>query len=122
MNRKGQSLIIFVLILPIIVLFLAFFIDSSLSMLEKNKLDGILTDNMKSALNNNICDTEKIKQAIIKNENIDISVDINNNDLIVHAKSSKKSLFGKLLNFSWYKLEFNYCGNYLDKRINKNCG
>lgn len=122
MNNRGQSLIMFILILPIIVLFIAFLVDSSISMMEKNKVDGIITSNMQEALNNNITDAEKIENVIIKNEKIDVSVTIIDNNLSIKARSNKKSVFGKILNFSWYKLEFNYCGNYLDKKINKNCG
>ena len=64
MNNKGQSLITFVLILPLIVMFIAFFIDSSLSIIEKNKLDGIVYDNMKVALNKEIRDIDKITSSI----------------------------------------------------------
>lgn len=122
MNKRGQSLIIFVLILPLIILFVAFLIDSSLSIMEKSKIDGIITSNMESSLNNDIRDAQKIKKAIMKNENLDTEVVIVNDKLQVKVNSTKKSVFGKILSFSWYKLEFNYCGNYLDKKINKNCG
>ena len=50
MNNRGQSLIMFVLLLPVITLLIAFVIDSSLSLMEKNKLDGIITSNMNEAL------------------------------------------------------------------------
>lgn len=122
MNNRGQSLIIFVLILPIIVLFVAFLIDSSLSIMEKNKIDGILVTNMKSALASDIRDAGKIKDALVQNEQMDVNVKIVDDKLEIKAKSTKKNVFGKILDFSWYNLEFNYCGNYLDKKINKNCG
>ena len=122
MNNRGQSLITFVLILPLICLFLAFFIDSSLSMMEKHKLDGIITDNMKSSLENDIRDIEKIKAAIKENEDANITVTIEEDILKINVESRKKSIFGKMLNFSWYDLKFNYCGSYIDKSINKKCG
>ncbi len=122
MNNRGQSLIMFVLILPLIALFIAFFIDSSLSLMEKNKLDGIITSNMKEAINNDIRDEEKIRNAIKKNENVDVLVSIVSDDLHVIVKSKKESVFGKLLKFEYYKLEFNYCASYQDKKINKKCG
>ena len=122
MNNKGQSLIIFVLILPVLVLFAAFLIDSSLSIMEKSKIDGIISSNMQNALDKDIRDVEKIKKVLVKNENMDVNVKIINDKLVIEAKSTKKSVFGKILNFSWYQLDFNYCGSYLDKKINKNCG
>ena len=122
MNNRGQSLITFVLILPLICLFLAFFIDSSLSMMEKHKIDGIISDNMKSSLENDIRDAEKIKNAIKSNEDINVSVTIEDDILKIKAEAKKNSLFGKMLNFSWYNLKYNYCASYIDKKINKNCG
>ncbi len=119
MNKKGQSLVIFVLILPVIALLIAFFIDSSISIMEKNRLEGIIKSNMNEALNSNIYDAEKIKEAIKKNDNIYVSVSIENDNLEIKANSNKKSVFGNILNFDYYKLEFNYCANYNDKKINK---
>ena len=122
MNNRGQSLIMFVLVLPLIVLLIAFIIDSSLVIVEKNKIDGIITSNMEEALEKEIKDEEKIKVSIKKNENMDVLVSIVEDELRVIAKSNKQSVFGKLLNFNYYKLDFNYCANYLDKKINKKCG
>ena len=122
MNNRGQSLIVFILLLPIITMFLAFFIDSSLSYLEKNKIDGIITSNMSEALNNDIRDSEKIKNAINKNSEINFNIVITDDTLKINANTKHKSIFAKILNFSWYKLEFNYCGNYIDKKIDKKCG
>ena len=122
MNKHGQSLITFVLILPLITLFIAFFIDSSLCIMEKNKLDGIITSNMKNTLENDIKDEEKIKNAILKNADLEISVSILEEELKINVKSHKKTVFGNMLKFPWYDLKFNYCGSYLDKKINKKCG
>ena len=122
MNNRGQSLIMFVLLLPVIALLLAFVIDSSLSLMEKNKLDGIITSNMEEALKMDIKDEDAIQKAIKKNDDIDVLVSITGDELRVIASSSKKSIFGKLINFDYYKLDFNYCANYQDKKINKKCG
>ena len=122
MNNKGQSLATFILLLPLIVLVIAFVIDSSLSMMEKNKLDGIITSNMENALKNDIRDEEKIKSAIKKNDKMDIMVSIVDDELRVIVQSPKKSVFGKIFKFEYYNLEFNYCANYINQNINKKCG
>lgn len=122
MNKKGQSLVIFVLILPFLALLIAFIVDSTLSLMEKNKLDGIITSNIKNALKEDIYDTDKIKKAILSNEDMEVSVSVTEDTLHVTAKSNKKSVFGELLKFKYYQLEYDYCGNYTDKKINKKCG
>ena len=122
MNNKGQSLVTFVLILPLIVLFIAFFVDSSLSKKKKNKLEGVIYDNLKTSLESDIRDVEKINDAIKKNVDADIIITINEDDIKINAKSKKKNIFGKIFKLPYYNLEVNYCGNYLDKKIDKNCG
>lgn len=122
MNKRGQSLVIFVLILPFLALLIAFIVDSTLSLMEKNKLDGIITSNIKNALKEDIYDTDKIKKAILSNEDMEVSVSVTEDTLHVTAKSNKKSVFGELLKFKYYQLEYDYCGNYTDKKINKKCG
>ncbi len=122
MNNHGQSLVTFVLILPLIVLLIAFFFDSSLSLMEKNRLDGIITSNMEEALNNDIRDETKIRNAIKTNDKMDIIVSIVDDELKVIVKSKRNSVFAKILDFSYYNLDYNYCANYTDKKINKKCG
>ena len=122
MNNRGQSLIMFVLLLPVIALLMAFVIDSSLSLMEKNRLDGIITSNIKEALDKNIKDEKLITSAIQKNEKMNVLVSIIDDELKIVASSKKQSVFGKLLDFDYYKLEFNYCANYIDKKIDKKCG
>lgn len=122
MNKHGQSLITFVLILPIIVLFLAFIIDSGMMIVEKENVDGLLSNNMQMAVRKNVKDIEKIKKVIISNNgNLQLDIEISNNTLYINAIDNKKSIFGKIIDLSWYNLRFNYCINYQDQKLNKNC-
>lgn len=122
MNKRGQSLITFILILPVIILFVAFIIDSGLSIIEKENVDGILTDNMNMAVKQKNKDVEEIKEVIIKNkDNLDLDIKIENNYLKIKAVDKKKNLFGKIIDLSWYNLEFNYCISYGDRKLNKEC-
>ena len=43
-------------------------------------------------------------------------------ELKVIVKSDKKSIFSKVFKFNYYDLNYNYCGNYISKKINKKCG
>ena len=122
MNNRGQSLITFVLVLPLLVLFIAFFIDSALSIAEKSKLSGSVYDNLKIALDKDIRESDVISSAIKKNIDSDITIIINEDNIKINAKSKKKSVFGNLFKLPYYNLEINFCGSYLDKKINKNCG
>ena len=122
MNNRGQSLITFVLILPLLVLFIAFFIDSSLSIMEKSKLEGVIYDNLKVSLEKDIRDIDKIMESIKKNGDIDAMIIIDGDILTIDAKSKKRNVFGKVFKLPYYDLEVKYCGSYIDKKINKKCG
>ncbi len=120
MNKKGQSLILFVLFLPIIAFFIAFFIDSALMILENNKVTSVIKDNMQIALNKDIRDKEKIKKAILSNDDsLDVKVSLDN-ELIIQVTGKKKNLFGSISNFKWYNEKYCYSGNYINKEI-KEC-
>lgn len=122
MNNRGQSLITFVLILPILVLFIAFSIDSALSIMEKSKLNGVIYDNLKVSLEKDIRDSDKISNMIKKNIDTNVLVIINEDNIKINAKSKIKNIFGNLFKLPYYSLEVSYCGSYIDKKINKNCG
>lgn len=118
MNKKGQSLILFVLILPIIVFFLALFIDSSMMYLLKSREKGIIKDNMQMALNNDIRDKDKIIRVIKENDvDLNVNVIINENDIRINIKKENEGIFSKLFKLDVYNIDINYCGNYHDKKI-----
>ena len=119
MNNKGQSLIVFVLFLPIIIFFLALFIDASLMMLEKNRISSIIKDNMQIALNKDIKDYDKIKKAILSNdEKLTVNVLVTD-ELRINVTDKKKNLFGNILKFEWYNENYCFSGNYENKEIKK---
>lgn len=121
MNKKGQSLIIFVLLLPLIVFFLALFVDMSMIYLENNKVKGIIKDNLKICIDNGLKAEEKIKKIIKENDkNINIDIKINNDDISLSFEKENKSIFGKLFKFEFYDLKGKFCGNYTNKKI-KEC-
>ena len=120
MNKKGQSLIVFVMILPLIIFFIAFFIDSSRMILENNRVKEIVKDNIKLSLEKDIRDKEKIEKTLENNQDVEASVYINNNELQIEASSKKKNIFGNIFKIKWLKQTIKYCGNYTNKSI-KEC-
>ena len=122
MNKRGQSLITFVLILPLLVFFAAFFIDSMKMTLERKKIDGIVISNMKIVLDKNIKDEEKIVNVIKENdETLDVLVNIESDNLEIKVHGKKKNIFGNIFKIKYLDLNFDYCANYVDKEINKDC-
>lgn len=119
MNNKGQSLILFVLVMPILVGFLAFFIDISMVNYEKSRIDGIIINNLEIVVDKDIRELEKIKNVFIDNSVNVKDISINDDVILVEIDTNLKSIFGRILNFDMYRLKTIYKGNYLEKSVDK---
>lgn len=119
MNKKGQSLIVFVMILPLIIFFIAFFIDSSIMILESNRIREIVKDNLKISLDEKIKEQYKIRKAIENNKDINANVIVSDSEIIIEATSKKKNIFGNIFKLSIMEQKVKYCGKYENKSIKK---
>ena len=116
MNNKGQSLVTFVLLLPIIVLFLLFFIGSAMSYMEKAQLEGIIYDTINVVVEQDIRDENKIEEVIHENDSsIILEISIVNDEIKITGSKST----GIMKNNS--QLKVRYCANYQSKKIKKEC-
>ena len=116
MNNKGQTLVLFVLILPLIILFLSFFVDLSKVRYEKDKINSIILSNLEVIVNNDIRDIELIKSVYLENDLL-VNVFINEDIIMINTDMKIKSIFGKILDFDVYEVDVNYIGNYLNKEV-----
>lgn len=95
---------------------MAFFVDTSLSYMKKIQLQGIVEDNIKIIIKENIRDEKKIINVIKSNdEKIDVDVKINDDKLKMNIVKTNKTIFGNIFNLSIYKLEYNYCVSYINQ-------
>ena len=116
MNKKGQSLIIFVLLLPILLLFSIYIIIACNGYLEKNHLSLSIRDNLQIIVNKDLRDLDKIEENIINNNpDAKINIILSDNILKVNAISVKKGFFDKVYKFP--QIEINICGNYDTKKV-----
>lgn len=105
MNNKGQSLTIFIIIIPIIFAVFAFTFDYAYIIYNQQKYENISKNILEFTR-----DINEIKNLYVKNkysidnlkyENIDNQIKVSNNQFI-------KSIFGSILNIKNYKCEINY--------------
>ena len=124
MDNKGQSLIIFVIVLPIIAMFMVLLIDVTNYELNHNHIKNTINDNLKVIVKDEIKDEEKIKSIIKSNiDNSDVSVIINeeNNNIEINVSYKHKSFSRKIIS-NEPTVNYHYCGNYETKEIeNKKC-
>ena len=122
MDNKGQSLIFFVLILPIIILFFVLLIDVTSYELNHNHIKNTIIDNLKVILNNDEKDTNKIIGVIKSNiDDSDVDAIILENEIEINVSYKHKSFSKKLIS-NEPTVNYHYCGNYESKEIkNKKC-
>ena len=124
MDNKGQSLIFFVIILPIIAMFFVLLIDVCSYELNHNHIKNTITDNLKVILNNEEKDNEKIENVIkqnIEDGNVEVIINEESNNIEINVTYKHKSFSKKLIS-NEPTVNYHYCGNYESKEIeNKKC-
>lgn len=105
MNNKGQVLVVFILILPLLLLGGAYIVDTTYISYHTNKLNGINSLVIKAAKEKKL-DVKEIHEYINKNDlNIKIEiVEITNNKIKIGLKKEIKSLFGNIIGKNKYVL------------------
>ena len=105
MNNKGQSLTIFIIIIPIIFTVFAFTIDYAYIIYNQERYENISKNILETTT-----DLEEIKNLYLKNNySVDNLKYINNDsEIIISNKENIKSIFGNILNIKEYECEINY--------------
>ena len=111
MDSKGQTLVIFVLILPILLLLFALIWEVGNLGLTTNKYETEIKDTIEYGLNH--LDDENLEEVLTNllkaNLDGDISVEINNQVIKVNVKQKYDALFNNLLN-NRFDIDLTYNG------------
>ncbi len=112
-NNKGQVLVLFIMILPVIFIGVACIVDSSYMMYQKNRLDNINRDVLNSVKDKTNLEEEDILDLIIMNDKKIVNEDISINDTItIDNYILVDSIFGKIIGFDEYKISSSISVNY----------
>lgn len=118
MDSKGQTLIIFVLILPILLLLFALIWEVGNLSFTINKYETEIEDTIKYGLNH--LDDENLEEVLtnLLKANLDgkISVEINNQTIKVNVKQKYDAMFNNLLNHK-FDIDLTYNGYIENKKL-----
>lgn len=105
MNKKGQSLTIFIIILPVIFISLAFTYDYATIINEQMKYESVTKTILKSTQ-----DEEQIKDLYQKNgySTNNFNYKIEEDKIYIQNSYKFKSTFGKIINIKNYSIKINY--------------
>jgi len=117
MNNKGQSLVFFILILPVLIIFLFLIITRLMIEYNNNHNKNIIDDTLKIVIKDDIREKDKISEMI--RTNIDyqtINIDITDNYVNITISIKNNNIVKKDV------VTYHFCGNYENKNvINKLC-
>lgn len=122
MNNKGQVLVAFILMIPIILLMCVAITDVGLMNIESRRVNNTVRNSVKYGINNldktNIKDT--MKSLIMDNlknvDSISIDVDIDNS----YAKATVKVKYKGLINITNRDITSSYYANISDGKVTIN--
>lgn len=118
MNNKGQSLVLFIALIPVFILIFAFVFDSSLIVSYKTKLKSI--NNMAIKYVVKYKDDFDMKEYLNKNDSDIKIIKFTNDDGVInlHIQKIIDSYFGKLAGFDTYEINANFIG-YMENGVLK---
>ncbi len=119
LNNRGQSLVMFIILLPILLLIFTLVYDVGNAIYEKDKISNINYMVVEYALDNiDDVNEDDLKTLILKNDdNIDdVSIVIINNGVDISLKKDINGVFGKIFNFNLTFIRSEYSGKIVDDK------
>jgi hypothetical protein len=112
-NKKGQSTTIFIILIPLFFLALAFIFDNIMIVVENNRFNSVTKSIIEDVLSNSYNDkTGEVKTLYEKNkyETDLLDTKYENDVLTIYNSHSYSSFFGKIIGVKSYRCEVNYKG------------
>ena len=118
-NNKGQSLVMFVLIIPIFLLILTLVYDVGNAIYEKDRLSNTNYLTIEYGLNNIDTVTENDLKNLIEQNTSNLKyiyVTIEENQIEIKMEKDAKSIIGKMFNFNLLKIISHYKGKIINNQ------
>lgn len=116
MNRKGQTLIIFVILIPVFILVAALVADVGLMTYNFQKYRGIIDEGIKLYFEKDISELEKIYELNnLKKEDYQIIEEEKKVEIIF--ETTINSIFGRIININEYQIKIDRVGTIKDDTI-----
>lgn len=117
LNNHGQTLVLFVILIPVLIIFVAFIVDTGVVINSKTHLKEV----SKTAIRENIDikNEEFIKKAFEKN-NIDVKnlkIDFVENGIHIKNEYEIDSIFGSIIGIKTYRIHVDIRGIKKENKI-----
>lgn len=118
LNNKGQSLVLFIMIIPILLLIMVFVYDMGMLLYEKDRLSNTVNMAIDYSLDNKEISDEEIRELIDRNTNreVEIKIDRSNDIIEIEANEEAKFIFSNIFDFDFTKIVVKYEGKIIDNK------
>ena len=120
LNNKGQSLVMFIFVLPILLLVLVLVIDMGRLITIRQELDNVNKMVIEYVLDKNISDNEAVNLINANISNLkEISINNNQDEVTITLKKKEKGILGKFFKFYQQEINSSYRGDKISKKIER---
>lgn len=118
LNNKGQTLVMFVLLIPLLILVLVLVCDIGnlvCTKIEVSNINKLVIDSGLDEIDNTYVKDKLSNLIVINDKEIkDYTIEINKNMIKVTLKKTAKSIFGRIIGLSGYEVSSEYEGRIDD--------
>lgn len=112
MNNKGQTLLAFVLLLPVFIIFMAFVCDTGFVLKENTKLNNLTKTILKETQDDYDSSSyqDEIKKLYDLNDekDIDLKINLKSDSKTIEITKNVPSIFGNVIGIKNYKISVKY--------------
>lgn len=122
LDNKGQSLVIFVIFIPLFIMIGTFIIDIGFAKYNERKLNSISKEVISYGMKHISDDPRSEMENLIKKNDdeityYEIDIDTDNNKIKLIINKDSKGIFGKIIGKELYKIRCSYIGFIKDENI-----
>ena len=119
MNKKGQTFVVFILLIPLLLLIAAFAIDKGYIVYKNIEIKNITKDIIRKELLKNSLSDDDIIKTYQKNDIPTTKLKIKREDSSITIKNSYQidSIFGKIVQIKNYDVSCSITGKLLDNKV-----
>ena len=117
MNKRGQTIIIFVMLIPIILTMAALVIDVGLLYYKKNEYTGIVEESIKEYFKDEDILSAKKTLTLIGVSLDDTEINVSDNEITITLDTKVDSIFGKVIRINDYEIKVSRVGTKDKERV-----
>ena len=111
MNKKGQVLVLFIIILPLMIMMFAIIVDMGVVMNAHNHLESVTRMAIKNVFDKNE-KRQNIEKLMVQNDVLTNNLEVNilDNEINIKNKIEVDSIFGKIIGIDKYDIKVDLTG------------